>query len=193
MIQVTAFHVCTTPGPVLTGYIVFLHRRDASVNFTRPWADYEKEFGSAKSNYWMGLDRLHALTSSKRYGLRMDMTDWDGKTFWAEYGRFSVGPESGNYTLTVGDYDRTSTAYDHMPDHNGLMFSTYDRDNDKWSGGNCASLYKGGWWFNRCTYSNPTGVYLSGGGCHRTGISWSLIGRCRSYSYKIMTLTLILK
>ena len=32
----------------------------------------------------------------------------------------------------------------------GMLFSTYDQDNDRKSNGNCASTYGGGWWFNWC-------------------------------------------
>ena len=74
----------------------------------------------------MGLDALHAMTSSMAYRLRVDMTAWDGKTFWAEYGTFSVGPELGNYKLDVGLYNPSSTAPDSLTYHNGMMFSTYD-------------------------------------------------------------------
>ena len=138
--------VTTTSMPV--GPVVFLHRQDTSVKFTRPWVDYKNAFGSPDTNYWMGLDRLHTLTSSRAYGLRVDMTDWDGKTLWAKYDRFRVGPEYGNYTLSVGGYDRNSTATD------GMMFTTYDRDNDGWSEGNCARDWRGGWWYS-VTLSTP--------------------------------------
>ena len=166
----------------------------------------------------MGLDRLHTLTSSRAYRLRVDITAWDGKTFWAEYDRFRVGPESGNYTLSVGGYDRNSTAPDRMAFHNGMIFTTYDRDNDRWGGGNCAR--KGGWWYYHCffgdpiglflptvyygtyykgrlqymsrTNAKPTGVYVSGGKCNAKGIVWGgTINYCFDYSFKRMTLTLI--
>ena len=35
--------------------------------------------------------------------------------------------------------------------HSGLMFTTYDQDNDQYSG-NCALNYMGGWWMNACYY-----------------------------------------
>ena len=118
------------------------------------------------------------------------MTDWDGKTFWAAYDRFSVGPESGNYKLSVGDYNRGSTVPDMMAYHNGMMFSTYDRDNDK-NSGECARSWKGGWWYNNCFDAKPTGVYLPGGVCDTTGIVWGSPSVCWGYSHKRMTLTLI--
>ena len=73
----------------------------------------------------MGLDRLHTLTSYRAFGMRMDMTGWDGKTFWAEYDKFNVGPESGNYKLNVGDYATDSIINDVMFYHNGMMFTIY--------------------------------------------------------------------
>ena len=158
------------------GPVVFLHRQDASVSFTRPWVDYKNGFGSPDTNYWIGLDRLHTLTSSRAYALRVNMTDWDGRTLWAGYDRFSVGPESGNYTLSVTGYDSDSTALDMMNYNNGMMFTTYDRDNDRWrdfgsifvtsndyqaGGTDCARERKGGWWYSICLFVNPTGVYES--------------------------------
>ena len=172
--------------------VVFLHRQDASVSFTRPWVDYKNGFGSPDTNYWMGLHHIHTLTSSKAYRLRVDMTDWVGKKLWAGYDRFSVGPESSNYTLNVTGYDSDSTVPDEMQYQNGMMFSTYDRDNDGWRF-NCARYKKGGWWYERCFHVSPTGLYLKGGGCSRKGTTWWNLPDhyCRFYSFKRMTFTLI--
>ena len=204
--------VTTTSLP--TEQVVFLHREDASVNFYRPWVDYRNGFGSPDTNYWMGLDHLHTLTSSRAYGLRVDMSDWDGKTLWAGYDKFSVGPESGNYKLSVGGYDRNSTTPDAMQYQNSMMFTTYDRDNDEWrsdhlvltfeyeryniSGGNCAEDRKGGWWYSDCKFSYPTGVYMASYNLFVRSMSFgpcniAIEPFCPYHSFKRMTFTLILQ
>ena len=40
--------------------------------------------------------------------------------------------------------------------HQGMMFSAKDLDNDKCQC-NCAQLYGGGWWYNRCYAINLNG------------------------------------
>lgn len=56
-----------------------------------------------------------------------------------------------------------------MAYHNGLVFSTYDSDNDQW-GDNCASLRKGGWWYKYCHEANLNGEYAN---VNRSdGINW---------------------
>ena len=149
--------VTTTSMP--TEPVEFLIHKGASVNFTRPWVDYRNGFGNSDMNYWMGLDRLHTLTSSRAYGLSIYMTARNGTLLWAEYDKFSVGPESGNYILNVAGYDSDSTLPDVVQYQNGAMFSTYDRDNDWWVTGNCARERKGGWWYSDCLCANPTGLY----------------------------------
>jgi ficolin len=41
--------------------------------------------------------------------------------------------------------------------HDGMAFSTYDRDHDNISTVNCAETFTGAWWFNRCHTSNLNG------------------------------------
>ena len=60
-----------------------------------------------------------------------------------------------------------------MARHNGMRFSTFDCDHDMYSG-NCATQFKGAWWYHVCHQANLNGAYLAG---HHTsyadGIEWS--------------------
>lgn len=42
----------------------------------------------------------------------------------------------------------------------GMQFSSFDVDNDKYSG-NCAAEYLGGWWFNICHKAYLNGLWNS--------------------------------
>ena len=56
-----------------------------------------------------------------------------------------VEAEDQGYRLHIGGY--SGTAGNSLSFHNGMKFSTPDRDNDKYSNSNCAQDYKGGWWY----------------------------------------------
>jgi len=59
-----------------------LRRRSPVFNFNRGWSEYVSGFGEEKSDYWMGLDRLHVLTSTGAYGLRVDLERWNKQKKW---------------------------------------------------------------------------------------------------------------
>ena len=55
--------------------------------------------------------------------------------------------------------------------HNGMMFTTKDSDNDKWSN-NCAASYGNGWWFKECSHSNLNGRYHKKPKVTDAGMTW---------------------
>ena len=63
------------------------------------------------------------------------------------------------------------SAGDSLAIHSQMQFTTKDNDNDAWDG-NCATSWKGAWWYNGCHYSNLNGLYLGAGRIDETGISW---------------------
>ena len=152
------------------GWTIFQNRFDGTTDFFRGWNDYERGFGNVEGDYWMGLSKIHCMTQSGNWQLRIDMEAFDGDTAYAVYDSFSVGNASTNYQLNIGAY--SGTAGDSLRVHNSMAFSTKDRDNDIWSDGDCANYYKGGWWYNACHESNLNGLYLGPTGNSNTGNRW---------------------
>ncbi len=134
-------------------------RVDASVNFARNWSDYKSGFGCSFGNLWIGLERLHCLAGPGKgaiLNITLQTLSQPDKVFYAGFTLFEIGSEAGGYRLTVGGY--SGTAGDSLILHNGMKFSTYDRDNDVW-GRNCAAEFKGGWWHKSCFTSNLNNFY----------------------------------
>ncbi|KAM4709763.1 fibrinogen-like protein 1 [Discoglossus pictus] len=167
------------------GWTVFQRRSDGSQDFYRNWSDYKQGFGdfiTAKGEYWLGNDNLHYLTRQGDYILRIDLVDFEGQRRFAQYKSFRVGDEQSSYQIICGEY--SGTAGDSLTggfnpevkwwaNHNGMRFSTMDRDNDNYEG-NCAEEDKAGWWYNRCHSTNLNGLYYKGPYTANTddGIVW---------------------
>ncbi|XP_068730042.1 microfibril-associated glycoprotein 4-like [Montipora capricornis] len=150
------------------GWTVFQKRQDGSVDFFRAWDAYKRGFGNLNGEFWLGLDKIHRLTVSSSNKLRVDLEDIHGNTAFAEYSSVTVASERAKYQLSLGTY--SGTARDSLGYHRGQAFSTKDRDNDNYSA-NCASSYKGAWWYKSCHYSNLNGLYLNGK-TDGSGMTW---------------------
>lgn len=138
-------------------WTVFYRRLDGTENFYRPWEDYKAGFGNVAGEYWLGLENIYLLTARKDNELRSDMADWEGGQASSQYSSFSVDTEYTGYQLHLGSFTG-GAAGDGMSPHNSMKFTTYDKDQDTWSG-NCAQKYIGGFWYHNCYHANPTGIY----------------------------------
>ena len=141
---------------------------DGSDFFNRSWEEFKVGFNDTTGNYWLGNELLHQLTSKGgRYKLRFDLQErYNYSWYYAEYSFFTVFSEADNYKMRVSGYtgnagDRLGFLY-----HDGMMFTTYDRDNDPYINAvhndNCAVASGGGFWYRRCSHAGVNTVRGSG-------------------------------
>ncbi|CAF4075561.1 unnamed protein product [Adineta steineri] len=127
------------------------------VDFYRDWKDYKNGFGNGTGEFWLGNDKIYALTNQDKYDLRFDFEDYEGAKRFAVYSGFRIGDESTDYRMTFDAFIK-GDAGDSLAGHNGMKFTTNDRDNDQSTRyGNCAQTYKGAWWYYDCHTVNPNG------------------------------------
>lgn len=139
------------------GWTVIQNRYDGSVDFNKGWSDYREGFGVLSGEFWLGLEKIHVLTSSRDHELMVRMTGFDDTTAFARYKRFAISGENNQYELTTLEYTSGTTGLD---SHKNKKFSTFDRDNDPYSSVHCAQQAQSGWW-HRCydfNYSNLNGL-----------------------------------
>ncbi|XP_023149259.2 fibrinogen gamma chain [Amphiprion ocellaris] len=164
------------------GFTVIQRRRDGSVDFHKDWIQYKEGFGYLSpddtTEFWLGNEKIHLLTATSSTiptVLRIELVDWDGNKRYADYNMFRIGSEADMYRLTYGFYfggdaGDAFSGFDFGDDpsdkfytsHNGMQFSTFDKDNDKYDG-NCALQDGSGWWMNRCHAAHLNGKYYQGG------------------------------
>ena len=142
------------------GWTVFQRRMDGSTNFYRGWDEYKRGFGNKSREFWLGLDAIHALTKRGDSSLWVALTTVAGSKYYAKYLSFGVGSEASKYKLSISGY--SGTAGDQLVHHNGMRFSTKDRDHDTWSTASCAVDHKGGWWYSACAHSNLNALFSRG-------------------------------
>uniref|UniRef100_A0A8D0AWL3 Fibrinogen gamma chain n=1 Tax=Salvator merianae TaxID=96440 RepID=A0A8D0AWL3_SALMN len=199
------------------GWTVIQRRLDGSEDFKKNWVQYKEGFGhlspNDKTEFWLGNEKIHAITTQTTipYALRIDLEDWSGQSSHADYAHFKLGNEEDKYRLIYtffvgGDAGDAFDGFDFGDDasdkyftsHNGMHFSTFDRDNDKFDG-NCAEQDGSGWWMNRCHAGHLNGKYYKGGSYtekdsgpngYDNGIIWAT-WRSRWYSMKKTAMKII--
>lgn len=158
------------------GWMVIQRRQNGSVDFYRGWTDYRNGFGLLSGEFWLGLDKISLLTRTVTTTLRVDMRRYTGASYYASYSTFRVGDTTTDYILTVSGFSGSASDCNGtgsgMIYHSGKRFSTFDRDNDNWSD-NCATRFKGAWWYDSCHYNNLNGIYYNGPHpSYADGVNW---------------------
>ncbi|XP_073827811.1 fibrinogen C domain-containing protein 1-like [Musca autumnalis] len=166
-------------------WIVIQRRINGTISFERNWEDYKNGFGDLNGEFWLGLEKIHALTAPKgSTELKIEMQDFDNTWGYSHYKYFFVDDEHAKYELSIQNYVKTNLG-DSLDVwlHSAARFSTYDQDNDRNDNKHCASLFMGGWWHWQCNlrntsdFSNLNGFYYKTGlvpnGKHGSGITWS--------------------
>ncbi|KAK7090979.1 fibrinogen C domain-containing protein 1-like [Littorina saxatilis] len=129
--------------------------------FDRNYNEYEDGFGNITGNYWMGLKKIHALTTAVDMSMRLEMhRENDNVTLvYGQYDVFRVSGPSTKYRLVIAGYTGTA-AMTIESDSNGRPFSAKDQDN---GGEDCPARWKGGWWYAQneisCATCTPNGPY----------------------------------
>ncbi|KAH8299481.1 hypothetical protein KR044_001752, partial [Drosophila immigrans] len=133
-----AFDVLCDSETVGPGWTVISQRIKGNVDFNRNWRNYTKGFGSFDGDFFLGLENIYQLTKWSNHELVVVIEKFDGTIENERYTRFQIGCESMQYRVK------------HFWANDNVKFSTFDRDNDAWSDGNCAEKYHGGWWYDDC-------------------------------------------
>lgn len=122
------------------GWIVIQRRFDGTVDFDRDLATYQEGFGDPNGEFWLGLEKMHRITTQKQHELYIHIVDYDGDTHYARYDNFVVGSKAEEYQLkSLGIY---------LGDAGDMM-----RMSEKVNFWVCPK-YKNGWWDLKKTNPN---------------------------------------
>ena len=131
-------------------WLVIQRRINGDVDFYRSWQDYKLGFGNMETEFWLGLEHIHSLTSEEPYELKIIIKFIiSQKLFVFKHSHFVIAAESDKYRLTSlgklsGDVEQDAGLNNQL----NQPFSTFDKDNDK----SCAKKNHGAWWYADCRY-----------------------------------------
>ncbi|KAK6302460.1 hypothetical protein J4Q44_G00268150 [Coregonus suidteri] len=141
------------------GWTVIQRRQDGSVDFDQLWQAYQSGFGSLNGEFWLGLEKMHAVTKDTDYILKVKFSDWRDDSETIQY-PIRLGGEESHYALHIQKTSNGNLESALATKASGLPFSTPDQDNDQKNDTNCAKHLSGGWWFSNCGRSNLNGRYF---------------------------------
>ncbi|XP_043068886.1 angiopoietin-related protein 3-like [Drosophila bipectinata] len=129
--------VCYSDEEIGSGWLIVYNHWDKTNYFNRTYEEFERGIGDVGTqwddNYFIGLERLHLLTSRNSYELRMNPYKCDS---------FIVGNQSEGYMVK----DTKGCTGGILPNLRQVKFSTWDRDEDGYPDRSLAKEIGYGWW-----------------------------------------------
>ena len=82
------------------------NRCDQSVSFDRDLNAYYEGFGNVDGDFWLGVEKIHRITTHKKHSLLIYITDYQKKIYTVNYNNFVVAGKNENYMLkSLGKYE----------------------------------------------------------------------------------------
>lgn len=132
-----------------TGWTVIQQRIDGKENFNRTWTEYQNGFGSLDGDFFLGLEKIHSLTSALQHELYIHMVYENETIEYAHYDNFTVSNKEDYYKLYLANFTG-NVKYDYLSNMTAKEdFYTFDNDTPTT---NCASQNGGGFWYGGCRY-----------------------------------------
>ncbi|XP_067864208.1 fibrinogen-like protein 1-like protein [Heptranchias perlo] len=153
----------TTDGGGWT--VIQRNYKPSQITWAEFWTAYKYGFGNILREYWLGNEYIFKIISQGSYKIKFLLRNARNVQRFADYDSFSIADEKQGYQLNLGRYrgnaGNAMMGYGNNLMHDNMKFSTFDRDQDRWSS-NCAKSCRGGFWFNRCYRVNlnvKNGIY----------------------------------
>ncbi|KAH8272420.1 hypothetical protein KR026_007755 [Drosophila bipectinata] len=143
---------CVSESNIGSGWLHVYRKMFTPQTFNRTYEDYERGFGDVGTDifneFFIGLNRLHHLTSGKRYEVLLFTS-----TGRSRCDHLIVGDRSEGYRVkSIDNCDGDDLG---MIFKQGSKFSTFDRDEDRVPDRNLAKEGGFGWWFDPSVSSVP--------------------------------------
>lgn len=131
------------------------------VNFKRTWVEYKQGFGNLSTEFWLGNDYIHKLTTQGDITLGIHSTAENNMKKVSILTHFRVADEHKFYQVTYKKSTGPSLDGKGNSRFNQSKFSTFDSDNNSGSNHMCAEKLSAGFWFDKCSGTNLNGPYMS--------------------------------
>ena len=67
------------------------------MDFNKTYAEYADGFGDLEKDFWLGNEKIHALTEGGNCELVIEFERYDGDGLKISYATFTVGDANGEY------------------------------------------------------------------------------------------------
>ncbi|XP_046330988.2 angiopoietin-2-like [Haliotis rufescens] len=138
----------------------YVQKQSLGIDFYRTWQEYRDGFGTPGGDFWLGLEKMKAISDKTPGRLIINMLYKKGQPTWGQIicHSFKLTDELDGFRLNFSHTAASKNPInDVITDLRGARFSTKDRDHDEDPAGSCSQKHHSGWWFRSCTLCNPNG------------------------------------